>query len=149
MNKQEDKLIEKYGREGAWRVPEGYFESVYKEIGEKLPPYPELRRHVEMTRWQRLKPYVYLAAMFAGIWLMMKVFYHASGNVSLSLDNPPEQIAQVMSEPDFADTFFISESLSDLEVEREVMREYDSMEEFERDFGYTLESQYKDLDLTE
>ncbi len=38
MNKQEDKLIEKYGREGAWRVPEGYFESVYKEIGEKLPP---------------------------------------------------------------------------------------------------------------
>ena len=50
MNKQEDKLIEKYGREGAWRVPEGYFESVYKEIGEKLPPYPELRRHEEMTR---------------------------------------------------------------------------------------------------
>ena len=39
--------------------------------------------------------------------------------------------------------------MSDLEVEREVMREYDSMEEFERDFGYTLESQYKDLDLTE
>ena len=116
MNKQEDKLIEKYGREGAPESSGRLFRIGLQGDRRKLPPYPELRRHEEMTRWQRLKPYVYLAAMFAGIWLMMKVFYHASGNVSLSLDNPPEQLAQVMSEPDFADTFFIPESLSDLEV---------------------------------
>ncbi len=71
MNRQEDILIEKYGRKGGWTVPEGYFESVYKEIDAKLPSFPEAPRHVEMTAWQRMKPYVYLAAMFAGIWLMI------------------------------------------------------------------------------
>ncbi len=149
MNRQEDILIEKYGRKGGWTVPEGYFESVYKEIDAKLPSFPEAPRHVEMTAWQRMKPYVYLAAMFAGIWLMMKVFYHASGNATLSLDNPPEQIAMALSETDFADASFLPETMSDLELEREVMSEYDSMEEFKVDFGYELESEYDDLNLTE
>lgn len=149
MNKQEEKLIEKYGREGGWKVPEGYFESVYKEIDAKLPPYPATPRHVEMTAWQRVKPYVYLAAMFAGIWLMMKVFYNASGSVELNLDNPPEHIAMAMSESDFTDVCMMQETMSDLELEREVIKDYNSIEDFERDFGYQIESEYDDLSLTE
>ncbi len=150
MNNQEEKLIKKYGREGSWKVPEGYFESVYKEIDAKLPPYPETPRHVEMTAWQRIKPYVYLAAMFAGIWLMMKVFYNASGNVTLSLDNPPEHIAMAMSEPEFADAYLLTETtMSDIELETEVIKDYDSIEDFEKDFGYKLESEYADMSLTE
>lgn len=142
-------MIEKYGRKGGWTVPEGYFESVYKEIDAKLPPYPETPRHVEMTAWQRIKPYVYLAAMFAGIWLMMKVFYNASGNVTLSLDNPPEHIAMALSESDLADSYILPASLSDMETEREVMGQYDSIEEFQQDFGYELESEYKEMSLSE
>lgn len=149
MSNQEDKLKLKYGQKGGWRVPEGYFESVYKEIGEKLPDYPEVQRHVEMTRWQRIKPYIYLAAMFAGIWLMMKVFYHASGNVTLSLENPPEHIALAMSEPDLNDFYSLPESISDIELEREVSGEYNSIEEFEKDFGYEFEPEYKDIDLSD
>ncbi len=149
MNKQEEKLIEKYGREGGWKVPEGYFESVYKEIDAKLPPYPETPRHVKMTAWQRVKPYVYLAAMFAGIWLMMKVFYNASGSVELNLDNPPEHIAMAMAESDFTDVYMMPETMSDLELEREVIKDYNSIEDFERDFGYQIESEYEDLSLTE
>lgn len=142
---QEEKLKERYGNKGCWKVPEGYFEQVYKEIGEKLPERKESRATVDMTLWQRVKPYVYLAAMFAGIWLMMKVFYHASGSAQLNLDNPPEHIALAMSDTETAELYSISESINDIEVESEVSDSYDSLEEFERDFGYALEPEYANL----
>ncbi|MDE6340359.1 MAG: hypothetical protein K2K97_11320 [Muribaculaceae bacterium] len=146
MNKQEDKLIETYGKQGGWKVPEGYFEEVYKEISAKLPDYPEVQRHVEMTRWQRLKPFVYLAAMFAGIWLMMQVFHHAAGDMTLSLENPPEHIAMAMADSDINETYFyLPESLSDVELESEVSGQYDSMEEFEKDFGYEIGPEYESM----
>jgi len=149
MSNQEDKLKRKYGQKGGWKVPEGYFDSVYKEIGTKLPAYPEVQRHVEMTPWQRVKPYVYLAAMFAGIWLMMKVFYHASGSGAISLDNPPEHIAMAVSDLDISDAYYLTEPMADIEIEGEISGEYSSMEEFERDFGYEFEPEYKDLNLSD
>ena len=136
---QEEKLKERYGNKGCWKVPEGYFEQVYKEIGEKLPERKESCATVDMTLWQRVKPYVYLAAMFAGIWLMI------SGSAQLNLDNPPEHIALAMSDTETAELYSISESINDIEVESEVSDSYDSLEEFERDFGYALEPEYANL----
>lgn len=146
---KEEKLIEKYGREGGWKVPEGYFDSVFAEIGAKLPDVPEVQRHVEMTRWQKIKPYVYLAAMFAGIWLMMKVFYHASGNVTLNLENPPEHIAMAMAESDGYDYYIMPETISDVALENDVCGQYNSMEEFAEDFGYEFEPEYEDIEIKE
>lgn len=146
---KEERLIEKYGRKGGWKVPEGYFESVYSEIGSKLPEVPKVERHVEMTLWQRVKPYIYLAAMFAGIWLMMKVFYHASGNVMLNLENPPEHIAMAMAENEGYDYYIMPETISDVELERDVCGQYDSMVEFEEDFGYQFEPEYRDMEVKE
>ena len=60
---------------------------------------------VKMTRWQRMKPYVYLAAMFAGIWCTMKMvtmIQSAPAGTEVSLDNPPAMIAQAMSSPEVA-----------------------------------------------
>lgn len=149
MDKLENKLKEKFGTKGGWTVPEGYFDAVYKEIEAKLPDSPQPEKYVEMTAWQRIKPYVYLAAMFAGIWLMMKVFYHASTDSAMSLDNPPEQIAMAMSEPDVYEAFSLPDYVSDIELENEVIESYNSIEDFEKDFDYTLESEYKDIDVTE
>lgn len=132
---QEDKLKHKYGTEGGWTVPEGYFEKVYAEIESKLPPYKEAEREVKLTRWQRVKPYVYLAAMFAGIWMMMQVFHRVSGSTQLNLDNPPEQIAMAMVEPEITDLYTLTQSMSDVELEEELCNQYNSIEEFERDFN--------------
>ncbi len=142
---KEEKLVEKYGRKGGWKVPEGYFESVYIEIGAKLPETPAVQRHVEMTLWQKVKPYVYLAAMFAGIWLMMKVFYHASGDVTLNLENPPEHIALAMAESDGYDYYIMPETISDAELENEICGQYSYIEEFARDFNYEFEPQYEEI----
>ena len=151
MDKYEDKLTGTYGRKGGWKVPEGYFEKAYKEISEKLPDAPEVVRHVPMTRWQRLKPYIYLAAMFAGIWLMMQVFHHAAGDMTLNLDNPPEHIAMAMQDSDInSDYFIIPESYSEeAEMVYEVSSQYNSIEDFAEDFGYKMEPEYASMKINE
>lgn len=145
--KEEDKIIERYGRKGPWRVPDGYFETVRVEIKAKLPEYPEAPQRADMSLWQRIKPYVYLAAMFAGIWCMMKVFHNASGMGTLSIDNPPEHIAAYMGDSDDADMYMLSSDLTDEELLQDVSESYDNMEDFERDFGYELEPSYDKIDL--
>ena len=145
--KEEDKLIERYGRKGPWTVPDGYFESVRIEIESKLPDYPAPPSRQGMSVWQRVKPYVYLAAMFAGIWCMMKVFHNASGMGHLSLDNPPEQIAAYMGEPEVADIYTLPSDISDAELLDEVSDGYTSIDEFESDFGYQLEPEYEKIKI--
>lgn len=147
--KEEDKILERYGQKGPWRVPDGYFETVRIEIISKLPEYPEAPKRADMSLWQRVKPYVYLAAMFAGIWCMMKVFHNASGMGSLNLDNPPENIAAFMGEPEMNDLFMLPSDISDMELIDEVSENYDNMEEFAEDFDYRLEPEYKNIELND
>lgn len=77
--KHNDILTEREGSDGGMTVPEGYFESFNRKMAEELPrqPWEDEAEHPKMlprTRWQRIRPYVYLAAMFMGIWCMMKMF---------------------------------------------------------------------------
>jgi hypothetical protein len=56
-----------------FNVPEGYFESLPESIVSKLPErIPE--KTVQISLWNKMKPYIYMAAMFAGIALTIKVF---------------------------------------------------------------------------
>ena len=65
----------------------------------------------------------------------------------LSLDNPPEHIVAYMGDEDMSDMYFLPSSLSDAELIDEVSDNYDSIEDFERDFGYELEPEYDNIDL--
>ncbi len=146
MRREEEKLKAKYGVDPHFKVPEGYFEQVFQEIGEKLPAYPEAPRTVELSRWQRIKPYAYLAAMFAGIWCMMQMFHIASSNSTMSLENPPEQVALAMANIDLSDdVIYAPDASSDFELEKEVSEQFSNMADFEKAFGYELEPQYEDM----
>lgn len=132
--KQEEQLISKYGKESGMKVPEGYFSDLERNILSSLPPYQEKRRVVDLTRWQRVKPYVYLAAMFCGIWLMMKVFHTATQPMSMSLDNPPEALVELLdgrTSHDFNYLPFVNDYDFD---EEDVIMNYDNIEDFEKDF---------------
>ena len=148
---QEEILKSKYGTDTGYRVPEGYFDELNSKILADLPPYKMAPKTVPMSMWQRVKPYVYLAAMFAGIWMMMKVFHTVSTADRLTLDNPPEAIAQMMDADSFDDMFFysLSDAVSDLRLEEEVSENYDSMEDFEADFGYQLRPEYRSMAVTD
>ena len=98
--------------------------------------------------WHRVRPYIYLAAMFAGIWMMMKVFHDFTQASHLSLDNPPQAIAQAMMEYEDPLPMSIpaaSEQASDYEMIEEMSSQYESIGDFERDFGYELDPEYSKL----
>lgn len=151
--KFEDRLIEKAGRESGQRVPEGYFEEFYAQMATKLPEKSAAPAPAKLTRWQRMRPYVYLAAMFAGIWCMMQMFHIMSDRATLTPDNPPALVAQAISDPGSdplnLESYGIPESSSDYEVEKEVIESYNGIEELAADFNYTFDPKYSEIELTE
>ncbi|MBO5052735.1 MAG: hypothetical protein J6C44_00660 [Muribaculaceae bacterium] len=75
------------------KVPEGYFEDFAARMSQILPERPELDvRKITPPRsiWQRVRPYAFMAAMFAGVWCMLKMFTMMSGvSTEISFDNDP------------------------------------------------------------
>lgn len=55
-------------------VPDGYFADFKTRMMAQLPDLPDVAEAPVRTRWQKLKPYVYMAAMFAGAYLMLNIF---------------------------------------------------------------------------
>lgn len=142
--KQEEALKSKYGINDGLKVPDGYFLDLQKEIMGKLGPMPKSAPVIVPSRWQRVKPYVYLAAMFCGIWLMMKVFHTATQPMSMSLDNPPEALVELLDNGYDYEPYNVYSPDYDIDDE-ELIMSYDNIEEFEEDFGYTLKPEYSTL----
>ena len=111
MAKDRENILEKARAEGfatpsaGMKVPEGYFASFSENIAAMLPERPELTKPAATkeprTMWERLRPYVYMAAMFAGIWLMLQMFVSINPGRSLAPveDNPV--LADALSTEDF------------------------------------------------
>lgn len=57
-------------------IPDGYFADFQSRMMQTIDtlPQPEATQEVKRSVWQTVKPYVYMAAMFCGIWLMMHMF---------------------------------------------------------------------------
>ena len=134
--KQEEQLISKYGKDSGMKVPDGYFTELEQQIMSSLPPYQASPKKIDLSRWQRVKPYVYLAAMFCGIWLMMKVFHTATQPMSMNLDNPPAALVEMLDDGFDYDNLY-RQYYSDYEYDmddEELILSYDNIEDFERDF---------------
>lgn len=142
---EEEKLREKYGTDTGYRVPEGYFEALNRNIIEGLPAYPKQRQAQKMSAWQRVKPYVYLAAMFAGIWVMMKVFHTVGSTQSITLDNPPAAVISLLDDNDAYPVYMMSSDEPEYILEDEVSESYDNIDDFEKDFGYQLKPEYASI----
>ena len=63
--KEEDILLKKLGKENSFKVPDGYFENLTSEVMNKLPEKEKVAFKEEpVSTWTRLKPLLYMAAMF-------------------------------------------------------------------------------------
>lgn len=72
--KEEDNIMKKVGKENIFRVPDGYFENLTSEVMSRLPEKEtpaSIKR--EPTKWERIKPWLYMTAMFAGAALIIRV----------------------------------------------------------------------------
>lgn len=129
-----DNILGKVGGKTGYTVPQGYFDNVRAQILESLPEY-QAAEQPKPTVWERVRPYLYMAAMFAGIWCMMKMF-HMMTTSDLSLDNPPEAVVMAMADADHSDWTYISnENTESFILEEELSESYDSIDEFKSDFN--------------
>ena len=88
-------------------VPEGYFDAFAATMADKLPfraelESPEVIAEAERPRtvWQKVRPYVYMAAMFAGVWCMLQMFASLSALPSPSMSDNPV-LANALADEDF------------------------------------------------
>lgn len=79
-------------------VPEGYFSDFQRRMMEALPELPAAEVPKPRSKWQIIRPYVYMAAMFAGIYLMLNIFSLTGG---FSRNEQP-QYAEVVNEQTLA-----------------------------------------------
>lgn len=71
---KEDNILRKAGTSNPFRVPDHYFEDFTQELMNKLPEKEPMPLMSEPTLWQRVKPWIYMTAMFCGIMLSVRVF---------------------------------------------------------------------------
>lgn len=147
--KEEDKIYKVFGRDAGLRVPEGFFDEIERRVTASLPDYPEAPKPMEMSRWQRVKPYVYLAAMFLGIWCMMKVFHDISERAAAQQDAVPENVVLAMADQGTADYVISVEEadMSDVELEQYIGEQYDDISDFVADFDYDMKPEYASIEI--
>jgi hypothetical protein len=72
MDKSKLKL-EEIEKIDPFKVPEGYFEGLTSNIMSHLPDRVQVEP-IKINLWTRLQPWLYVAAMFVGISLMINLF---------------------------------------------------------------------------
>jgi len=80
--KEENELLKLVGKENPFKVPEDYFDDFTTQLMDKLPENPETIETRPVTKWVKMKPYIYMAAMFIGAVLMVKAIHLVGGDRS-------------------------------------------------------------------
>jgi len=84
-------------------VPEGYFENLTQDIMAALPEQESLySTRITVTPWMRIRPYLYAAAAFAGIFFCIKAA------VGISSRNNATQVAQTEETTIYSDEYIDS-----------------------------------------
>ena len=113
MKHEDSTLSKKYGKDPGFKVPENYFTDFNQRMAEMLPDVEITPVDVKPTMWQRVKPILYMAAMFAGVWCMMQVFNHFT--VRGNLDSV-RAVAEQLHEDNNVDEFIMSGAVSDYDI---------------------------------
>jgi len=80
MKASENKLPEKgWPKSNGMTVPEGYFDDFARRMMARIPDEVPAATEPKRTTWQIIRPYVYMAAMFAGVYLLMNIFTLTAG----------------------------------------------------------------------
>lgn len=113
MKDSKTELIDEITRNGdGMTVPAGYFEDFAVKMSGRLPFREELDTPVanqasRHTIWTRMRPYVYMAAMFAGAWCLLKMFsLMSNNNVDVNIDNYPA-LSRALENEQFIDDYII------------------------------------------
>lgn len=97
------------------KAPKGYFDDFATRMAAALPDRPELEQPQAQAkrpvRWTRIRPYVYMAAMFAGVWLMLHMFTLMTNNSAdggFSIGKTPD-LARAVENEQFVEDYVIDD----------------------------------------
>ena len=108
MDKNSD-ILKQVDRRTGMTVPEGYFADfaarMTADLPQQSPSFALLEDAPKPSTWKRVRPYVYMAAMFAGIWCMMKMFsMFGDQKADLSIENYPA-LSTALNNESFIDDY--------------------------------------------
>lgn len=113
--KQEDlEILKQLGKDSGFKVPENYFDNFCDNLMEQLPEVTITDTTAKPNLWVRVRPFVYMAAMFAGVWLMMTVFNQFNGTSTSG--NIPQIAAGVEHNEKNADEMMMNGLVSDYDL---------------------------------
>ena len=114
MKQEDSTILNKYGKNPGFKVPDNYFDDFNKHMAAMLPDVEITPTDVKPSMWERVKPYAYLAAMFAGVWCMMSVFSHFTAGTDM---NSVRAVAEKLHEDKSnVEDFIMSGSVSDYDL---------------------------------
>lgn len=119
--KEENKLLRNVGTKNCFRVPDRYFEDFSKDLMNNLPEKETSYAAEETTLWQRVKPWLYMTAMFCGIMLSVKIFVGSPQKdefpviTSLEVDSLTDQDWEHIINYAMIDDYTLYELLTDTE----------------------------------
>lgn len=112
--KEEDILLKKLGKEDSFKVPGGYFENLTSEVMNKLPEKKKVVFKEEpVSTWTRLKPLLYMAAMFVGAALIIRV-----------ASSDRKSVADIDVAATEIETEVISDEMIDMALDRAMLDDY-------------------------
>lgn len=113
MKREDSKILDKLGKDPGFKVPENYFAEFNTKLMESLPEV-KITEEMKPTLWVRVRPFVYMAAMFAGVWLMMNIF--SLGKSSATGEQRAAQISAGVSNEKNAEEFMNYGGISDYDL---------------------------------
>lgn len=117
MKEMNSDIIDDIAAKGSgMTVPEGYFEEFAIKMSGQLPFREELdtplasQSKPKSNTWLRVRPYVYMAAMFAGAWCLIKMFsLMLPSPTDVNIENYPELAHAVQHDEQFFEDYIVSE----------------------------------------
>ena len=70
--KDDTELMVRCGKENPFKTPEGYFEHFHEQLMDSLPEHKVIVQLQQVTLFTRIKPWLYMVAMFASIIFLVQ-----------------------------------------------------------------------------
>ena len=83
----DSELKKTYGTQRPFKVPEGYFEQFHEQLMPNLPETKPAPTEVKVTLMTRIRPLLYMAAMFVGIVFMVQALMYVQESRSKTDDS--------------------------------------------------------------
>lgn len=148
MTKQND-ILTRVDRHDGLTVPQGYFDDFEAKMAAALPYRAEAEEESPTAvphpgLWIRVRPYVYMAAMFAGVWCMLKMFtlIYAPYDPAATIERNPV-LAEALASDDFVNDYILDD-LSQWDIIDDMIDDEIDCEDLSMPLTYEADNQFID-----